>query len=188
MRSSGRGAAADDGQGQHRAALSVACRRGVLCALVVQACGGATPEAETPTRASPAEAPVPHERIADEAEQRSGDPAPEPSPAPEPAPAPPAAGADDGAAEAEGIAIAGDGSEAVSALALELAGMSSRFDDALGLASPDCDAAERFRDAVCSLSERICEIAQAGALSGRCSDGRRRCAQSRQRYAERCGD
>ncbi len=62
------------------------------------------------------------------------------------------------------------------------------LDQVLALAEPDCEAARQFRQMVCKLADRICDISDSvdSAQVSRCRDGRQRCAQSRTAYAKRC--
>lgn len=174
----------------------------LLCALLVTRCGGArpapgVPDAESepghsepralpnPSRAvdeesssgrergpSPVDDAELHEAPADEADAVGGAPAP-------------AVQSPSGAKKAPG----GTTSEELLTDA-EQAQLSARdaFVSALAAAAPDCEGARGFRDAVCSLAERICALTgQApSSLAARCDDGRRRCAQSRLRYSRQC--
>lgn len=64
----------------------------------------------------------------------------------------------------------------------------ANFENALELSVPDCVSAEKFRQAVCTLAERICSLeAQVpNTAEQRCTDGRQRCEQAGQKYRARC--
>lgn len=63
-----------------------------------------------------------------------------------------------------------------------------RMAEALELAVPDCSAAERFRQNLCSLADHICQIEQElpTTTMRRCEDGKKRCADASKRYRTRC--
>lgn len=62
------------------------------------------------------------------------------------------------------------------------------LESALSLAVPDCSAAERFRQNVCSLAERICTLEQdlPSTTPHNCVDGRKRCSDATSRYHGKC--
>jgi hypothetical protein len=65
----------------------------------------------------------------------------------------------------------------------------SGLGDALALSAPDCESARRFGERICALSEEICRLAEDSQNSQElalCVDGRQRCAQARQRLADKC--
>ncbi len=162
---------------------------GIVLAVVVTSCGASVPEAEAP------QSPEPSQQEATPAEQSPSDAAQPPPSAPAAEPAPATRAADGAAADEEAAesAAGGEGRAAelhieagVDDLLLELGGFSEQLTEALQASTPDCDSAERFRDAVCDLSRRICEIAGTGSLSSKCHDGKRRCEESHQDYARHC--
>jgi hypothetical protein len=59
---------------------------------------------------------------------------------------------------------------------------------ALALSVPDCGAAERFRQNVCTLAERICTLERdlPSTTPHRCTDGRQRCTDATTRYNAKC--
>lgn len=63
-----------------------------------------------------------------------------------------------------------------------------RFQDAMALSTPDCPAADKFRQAVCTLAEHICRLEEQmpTTTKRRCDDGRQRCEQAGQKYRARC--
>jgi type VI protein secretion system component VasK len=60
----------------------------------------------------------------------------------------------------------------------------------LSTGTPDCDAADRFRQRVCDLAQRICDLSQqlpsSSRAAGDCTDGRERCRQANSRFDETC--
>lgn len=62
------------------------------------------------------------------------------------------------------------------------------FQDAIALSTPDCPAADKFRQTVCTLAERICSLEEQlpATTKRRCEDGRQRCEQALQKYRARC--
>lgn len=63
-----------------------------------------------------------------------------------------------------------------------------QFEHAMELATPDCPAADKFRQTVCTLAEHICNLEQQvpNTIKRRCDDGRQRCEQAGQKYRARC--
>lgn len=59
---------------------------------------------------------------------------------------------------------------------------------ALALSVPDCSVAERFRQNVCALAERICELERdlPSTTPHHCGDGRSRCSEATSRYNAKC--
>jgi type IV secretory pathway VirB10-like protein len=59
---------------------------------------------------------------------------------------------------------------------------------ALALSVPDCGTAERFRQNVCALAERICNLERElpSTTPHNCSDGRSRCSDATSRYNAKC--
>lgn len=62
------------------------------------------------------------------------------------------------------------------------------LESALALSVPDCGAAERFRQNVCTLAERICTLEQdlPSTTPHNCADGRKRCSDATSRYHGKC--
>lgn len=62
------------------------------------------------------------------------------------------------------------------------------LESALALSVPDCGAAERFRQNVCTLAERICTLEQdlPSTTPHNCEDGRKRCSDATSRYHGKC--
>lgn len=89
---------------------------------------------------------------------------------------------------ANSAAEPGHSREGAPAEGAELGTRFEQFGEALEAA--DCDAAEHFRDRVCQLAERLCELSRdlpsSSRAHGDCADGRDRCQQASRRYAERC--
>lgn len=87
----------------------------------------------------------------------------------------------------------GAADEAAPALAVteswtRLNGAFDGLTSALALSIPDCDAAERHRQNVCSLAERICALERdlPSTTPHRCNDGQTRCADATNRYNAKC--
>ncbi len=160
-----------------------ALRLGLAAALValLPSCGGATPEAQAPSKSAPTSEGGHDDRGGeaaeeswdeDASEQESRQVAPGAAPAPEPAPPPQQR-------------ISADSEVMVSELEFER--LAEQLSTALSNA--DCGAAERFRDNICDLADKICELAEdlpSSHANGRCEDGKQRCESARARVSQRC--
>jgi len=68
------------------------------------------------------------------------------------------------------------------------------WDDELGtaLSTGDCDQARLFRDNICGLADRICDIAARNPdyddVAAQCRDGRERCERSESTFTAHCAD
>lgn len=82
----------------------------------------------------------------------------------------------------------GDASEAPG-LAAELSSADAAFGESLAEGRADCASAERFKDEICRLARRICELerSEPRSTAPSCEDGRRRCEQAQRRFDEVCG-
>lgn len=93
-------------------------------------------------------------------------------------------GASEGSASADEAQPALAVSESWTQLNLAFDGLTS----ALALSVPDCSAAERFRQNVCSLAEHICSLERdlPSTTPHNCGDGRTRCNDATSRYNAKC--
>lgn len=144
-------------------------RRGMsstLPVVLVVGCGGGS----EPARSPEAEAP------SDVTEEQQG-----PAPSPESSPAFESESAEQPAA----VEDAGDASSSL--LEQEF----SQLEQALQQGA-DCPSAEHFRGRVCSLAERICQIAaevpNSTRAHGDCEDAKDRCEQANRRFADVCSN
>lgn len=73
----------------------------------------------------------------------------------------------------------------------ELAQSRRAFDQQLEPSQLSCAGARPHRDAICSIAERICEIASSGPSTtggARCADAQKSCTDAKSRYKARCGE
>lgn len=63
-----------------------------------------------------------------------------------------------------------------------------RLTDALELAVPDCQSAERLRRSVCQLADAVCDLEQElpKTTGRRCDDSKHRCSEATRRYESKC--
>ncbi len=63
------------------------------------------------------------------------------------------------------------------------------YSEALAPEHLSCQGAIPFRDAICSIAERVCSAAASPSIQGErdCQRARRACDAARQKYAEQCG-
>lgn len=147
--------------------------------------GGPSP---APKAEQVAPAPLPLDKPADDSAAEKKKDSAKASPRPRAAPKP--------GNGAKGAGIASEGAlddEASPALAAsqswsQLNVAFGELESALALSVPDCGAAERFRQNVCTLAERICTLEQdlPSTTPHNCADGRKRCSDATSRYHGKC--
>lgn len=144
--------------------------------------GAEAPAAGGPPQSAPAPilAPAPRQK-ADDTEKKKESSRPS-------AAAKPAKGA---LGASEGRSASADEAEPALAVSESWTQLNVAYDDltsALALSVPDCGAAERFRQNVCALAERICTLERdlPSTTPHNCNDGRTRCSDATSRYNAKC--